>query len=164
MGKEQQDDPTLTRVREWIVDKASPTRLELRGEAEDLHQYANMLPQLSVDDSGLLMRSTKLEEWEAASRKQLLVPSSLKDAVFKWSHEHRTAGHSGAAATLFRVQQRFFWRGMHRELQQKVAKCVKCIEKIRSILSKGTQHVPGLSGYVGEKFNVDIVGPLPITV
>ena len=55
MGKEQQDDPTLTRVREWIVDKASPTRLELRGEAEDLHQYANMLPQLSVDDSGLLM-------------------------------------------------------------------------------------------------------------
>ena len=163
MGKEQQDDPTLTRVREWKVDKASPTRLELRGETEELHHYSKMLTQLSIDDGGLLLRSTKLEEWEAASRKQLLVPCSLRDAVFHWSHEHKTAGHFGAAATLYRVQQRFSWPGMRLELQQKVAKYVKCIEKIQSVPSGGAQHVPGLTGYVGEKLNVDLVGSLPIT-
>ena len=112
MGKGQQDDPTLTKVREWIRDKVSPTKLELRGETEKLHQYANLLSQLSVDDSGLLMRSTKLEGWEANPRKQLLVPSNLWYAVFKWSHKNRTAGHFGVAATLYRVQQRFFWPGM----------------------------------------------------
>ena len=52
---------------------------------------------------------------------------------------------------------------MRRELQQKVAEWVKCIEKIRSVPSRGTQHVPGITGYVGEKLNVDLVGPLPTT-
>ena len=55
------------------MDKVSPTKLVLRGETEELHQYANLLSQLSVDDIGLLMRSTKLEGWEANPRKQLLV-------------------------------------------------------------------------------------------
>ena len=52
---------------------------------------------------------------------------------------------------------------MRREVQQKVAECVKCIEKIRSVPSRGTQHVPGTTGYVGEKLNIDLVGPLPTT-
>ena len=49
IGTGQQDDPTLTKVREWIVSKAKPTKLELRGETEELHQYANLLPQQSID-------------------------------------------------------------------------------------------------------------------
>ena len=111
----------------------------------------------------MLVRDTKLEEWEASPRKQLLIPSNLRSSVFRWSHEHRTAGHFGIAATVYKVQQRFFWPGMRRELQQKVAECVKCIEKIRSVPSRGTQHVPGTTGYVGEKLNIDLVGPLPTT-
>ena len=83
------------------MGKANPTQLEFRGETEELHQYAGLLSQLSVDDSGISMRSTKLEGWEANPRKQLLVPSNLRDAVFRWSHEHRTAGHFGVAATVY---------------------------------------------------------------
>ena len=37
------------------------------------------------------------------------------------------------------------------------------IEKIRSVPSRGTQHVPGTKGYAGEKLNVDLVRPLPTT-
>ena len=108
IGKGQQDDPALTKVREWIMSKTNPTKLELRGETEELNQYANLLPQLSIDERSLLVRDTKLEEWEASPRKQLLIPSNLRNSVFRWSHEHRTAGHFGVAATIYKVQQRFF--------------------------------------------------------
>ena len=163
IGKGQQDDPTLIKIREWIISRTKPSKLELRGETEELHQYANLLPQLLIDERNLLVRNTKLEEWEASSRKQLLIPSNLRNSVFKWCHEHRTAGHFGMTATVYKVQQRFFWPGMRREIQQKVTECVKCIEKIRSVPSRGTQHVPGTTGYVGEKLNIDLVGPLPTT-
>ena len=128
IGKGQQDDPTLTKIRGWIMGKANPTQLEFKGETEELHQYAGLLSQLSVNDSGILMRSTKLEGWEANPRKQLLVPSNGLDAVFGWSHKHRTAGYFRVAATVYKVQHRFFWPGLHREMQQKVAECVKCIK------------------------------------
>ena len=39
IGKGQQDDPKLTKVREWIVSKAKPTKLELRGRQKS---YINM--------------------------------------------------------------------------------------------------------------------------
>ena len=100
IGKGQQDDPTLTKVREWIISKTYPTKLELRGETEELHQYANLLSQLSIDERGLLVRDTKLEEWEASPRKQLLIPSNLRNSMFRWSQEHRTAGHFGVTATV----------------------------------------------------------------
>ena len=93
IGKGQQDDPTMTKVRGWIMGKANLTQLEFRGETEELHRYAGWLSQLSVNDSGILRRSTKLDGWEANPRKQLLFPSNVLDAVFGWSHKHNTVGY-----------------------------------------------------------------------
>ena len=69
IGKGQQDDPTMTKVRGWIMGKANLTQLEFRGETEELHRYAGRLSQLSVNDSGILRRSTKLDGWEANPKK-----------------------------------------------------------------------------------------------
>ena len=52
IGKGQQDDPTMTKVRGWIMGKAKLTQLEFRRETEELHRYAGRLSPLSVNDSG----------------------------------------------------------------------------------------------------------------
>ena len=46
-------------------------------------------------------------------------------------------------ATVYKVQQRFFWRGMHRKLQQKVAECVKCIENDQVVIKRNAHLYHG---------------------
>ena len=89
------------------------------------------------------MRSTKLEGWEANPSKQLLVPRNMLASSFGWSHKHSTVGYFRVAATVYKVQQRFLWPEMHREMQQKVAECVKCIENDQIVMNRNAHQYQG---------------------
>jgi len=46
---------------------------------------------------------------------QLVVPNELREKVVSLAHDTLSAGHRGAGKTLSRVQQEFYWPGVHVE-------------------------------------------------
>jgi len=65
---------------------------------------------------------------------QLVVPNELREKVVSLAHDTLLAGHRGAGKTLSRVQQEFYWPGIHEYVTRYVASCDLCQRNI----SKGT--------------------------
>jgi len=65
---------------------------------------------------------------------QLVVPTELRQKVVSLAHDTLLAGHSGAGKTLHRVQQEFYWPGVHDYIMRYVASCDLCQRNV----SKGT--------------------------
>ena len=79
----------------------------------------------------------------------------------KWFPWHTIAGHRGAGKTLSRVQQEFYWPGVHDYVTRYVASCDLCQRNV----SKGTvaKAPMGKLPLIGTPFSVmcvDIVGPI----
>jgi len=83
---------------------------------------------------------------------------ALRHAV---AHDTLLSGHRGTAKTLMRVQQEFYWPGIHNFVTRYVALCDLCQRNV----SKGTigKAPMGKLPLVGTPFStvcVDIIGPL----
>jgi len=65
---------------------------------------------------------------------QLVVPKELREKVVLLAHDTLLAGHRGAAKTLSRAQQKFYWPGVHEFVTRYVASCDLCQRNV----SKGT--------------------------
>ena len=65
---------------------------------------------------------------------QLVVPTEMREKVVSVAHDTLLAGHRGAAKTLSRVQQEFYWPGVHECVTRYVASCDLCQRNV----SKGT--------------------------
>ena len=92
---------------------------------------------------------------------QLVVPKELREKVVSLAHDTLLAGHRGPAKTLSRVQQEFYWPGIHDYVTRYVASCDLCQRNV----SKGTvSKAPlGKLPLVETPFSVicvDIVGPI----
>jgi len=57
---------------------------------------------------------------------QLVVPKGLREKVVALVHDTLLAGHIGAAVTLSRVQQEFYWRAVHGCVTRYMASCDLC--------------------------------------
>ena len=65
---------------------------------------------------------------------QLVVPNKLREKVVSLARDTLLAGHRGAGKTLSRVQQEFYWPGIHEYVTSYVASCDLCQRNV----SKGT--------------------------
>jgi len=90
-----------------------------------------------------------------------VVPKELREKVVSLAHDTLLAGHRGPAKTLRRVEQEFYWPGVHEFVTRYVASCDLCQRNV----SKGTvSKAPlGKLPLVETPFSVicvDIVGPI----
>ena len=95
---------------------------------------------------------------------QLVVPTEMREKVLSVAHDRLLAGHRGAAKTLSRAQQEFYWRGVHEFVNIYVASCDLCQRNV----SKGT--VPkapmGKLSLISTPFSticVDLIGSISPT-
>ncbi|TKS65275.1 Retrovirus-related Pol polyprotein [Collichthys lucidus] len=89
-------------------------------ENEDVRQLLREWSRLQIDGDGILQRKT-------ATRKQLVVPVSLKPVVYK--HLHEEMGHLGADRMVALARERFFWPKMRQEMEHYVTKVCCCIKR-----------------------------------
>ena len=92
---------------------------------------------------------------------QLVVPKGLREKVVALVHDTLLAGHIGAAVTLSRVQQEFYWRAVHGCVTRYMASCDLCQRNV----SRGTvpKALLGKLPSVDTSFSVicvDIIGPM----
>ena len=57
-------------------------------------------------------------------RKQLVIPRSLIEEVLQWCHNDPTNGHLGIHKTYYKIQERFFWVGMYKDVDYYCKSCV----------------------------------------
>jgi len=94
---------------------------------------------------------------------QLCLPETVVDQVLLACHADVTAGHLGVTRTVHKIQQRYFWPGMRRQIIRFVLSCVDCQMK------KRIQKAP--AGFMRsvrvskpfEKVGIDLIGPFPLT-
>jgi hypothetical protein len=60
---------------------------------------------------------------------QLCLPKSLIEQVLLACHSDVTAGHLGVTRTTYKIQQRYYWPGMRRQITRFVLSCVDCQTK-----------------------------------
>lgn len=56
----------------------------------------------------------------------LFVPEALHSKVIHWAHSSVLSCHPGVARTMFRIQQRFWWPSMKKNVAEYVAACPVC--------------------------------------
>ncbi|XP_072036114.1 uncharacterized protein [Amphiura filiformis] len=94
---------------------------------------------------------------------QLYVPITFVDTVLNNCHDHVLAAHFGFQRTYSKIRQRYFWKGMYRDVDNWVRSCISCSQRKthrhKVIAPMQIMKVPGAF----QRVSVDILGPLPIT-
>ena len=77
------------------------------------------------------------------------------------AHDHELSGHFGIDATYNRVKERYYWKGMRKDIEAYVKSCNNCQRRGKPV---GKHELNVIK--VKEPFyqiGIDVVGPLPIT-
>ena len=61
-----------------------------------------------------------------------------------------------------RAKTKWYYPGMYADLKRKIRSCSSCLAKAR-VKDKDCAHRPRKSGFPGERLNIDLVGPLPVS-
>ena len=158
--KKQAEDDILRAVRGWVCQGHLPEKKDLRGLHQDAQQYAQLFESLKLQPDGVLAQEL---DTAFGLKTRILVPDSLKDAIFKMSHGHQTAGHFGVTATVARVRRNFYYPGMNQDIRTRVGTCLPCLAKITKEKLRAGVHVPAKNGFPMQSIYVDLVGPLSVT-
>ena len=96
-------------------------------------------------------------------KRLILLPQSMRHSVFKQLHATVTAGHLGFRKTYHKIQNRFHWFGIHRDVERYCLQCDACaMRKQPQRKSKGPLQLYQV-GQVLERIAIDIQGPYPIS-
>ena len=97
--------------------------------------------------------------------RRLWVPQSLQGLIIHDNHDVPMAGHLGSNKTLQRIQMKYFWRGMQRDVEGWIRSCEKC-----GLHNPLPQNKPRSAQYTGptdikafERISMDVMGPFPVT-
>lgn len=92
---------------------------------------------------------------------QLLIPQLHRATILNLAHTHPLGAHLGVEKTKGRILQRFFWPGIHKEIENYCRGCPEC----QRVAPKPTYRNPLIPLPIietpFERIGLDIVGPLP---
>ena len=103
-------------------------------------------------------------EKDGVRKLQLVVPKSLRAPLLALHHASPLGGHLSVAKTFKRLQQRFFWEGMYRDLRKYLKSCLPCtLSRAAEKERHGLLMLRETVGYPGECVSMDLMGPLDPT-
>lgn len=83
-----------------------------------------------------------------------------KQMILNDYHILPTAGHAGIKRTLKTIKQKYFWKGMHKDITDFVKSCLKC-QKYKATNKERTPSIVTTTADTAfEKIFMDLVGPL----
>ena len=94
----------------------------------------------------------------------IVVPRSLRKAMFKLIHEDLSNGHLGVKRTKHQLRKRAYWVGWSRDVQRFCLGCTQCATYFRGKPPKQGFLKPIESGEFGERLSIDVTGPHPKSV
>ena len=117
----QQQDPIIKRfLTYWDADK-KPDAKDRRTERKETVSLLKQWDKLHREE-GILWRV--VTDPVQGRMKQLVLPSTLKERVLK--SLHGDLRHQGIERTMHLVQSRYYWPGMHSDVEHYIKKCERC--------------------------------------
>ena len=120
----QCEDPTLSKVRQWIRLGERPPWEEMKLEGRSLRSYWAMYSSLVLIEDVLHVQM--IVNGKRDSQVRLVVPEAVRRQIFQYLHTHRTGGHLGEKKVVAKALQRFWWPGARRDLIRWVQYCDRC--------------------------------------
>ena len=118
----QQQDPGVGPLISFVTRKVKPKPHQIP-QASDLVKLLRQFDKLFLQRGVLYRRTTHNGE----SRQQLVLPKALRNLALQGLHDD--VGHMGIDRTLSLVQDRFYWPGMARAVEEKVKNCDRCLRR-----------------------------------
>ena len=161
LARLQREDPDLGPVMEWLDEGQPPSREEAASWSPLTRELWLGWDQLKRVD-GVLYRCTP-EVLPRVSTMQLLIPRVLRQEVLQFCHDSFFGGHLGPEKTVQRVQQRFHWAGLRRDVKHHIQSCSSC-GRLQRAKGRGRASLQDYRvGYPMDRVAIDIKGPLPRT-
>ena len=155
---EQASDPILKKVLEWLQLGKRPEWQEISKQGMELKHYWHNFDLLELDNN---MMYQKVVTDDRSLKRLILLPQCMRHSVFKQLHAKITAGHLGFKKTYHKIQNRFHWYGMCRDVERYCLQCDTCaMKKQPQRKAKGPLQLYQV-GQVLERIAIDIQGPYP---
>ena len=147
--------------RDWVLG-LSQDELRRLQEKDKTLQNLDKGPHgpMFYKKNGLLYRQWQPRQQTAEPVEQLVLPQACRKSVLELAHTIPLAGHMGRDKTARRIQQRFYWPTLFKDVADYCQKCPDC----QKTDTQGRRRVPLVPiPIVQEPFEriaMDIVGPL----
>jgi len=123
----------------WRIDLSSFDVAQLQKNDAFMKKIIDSLLQLDARSSGHEPSVRNLEDYAIhedvlykanfnITRRswKLCIPSKLKLKIMKSIHEDEVGGHLGSARMYHLMSERYFWKGMFKNIKRYVRSCRKC--------------------------------------
>lgn len=89
--------------------------------------------------------------------------TEIESVIFEF-HNSLTGGHIGIKKTIGRLKEIYSWPNMKRDIERYIKNCESCQKNKITKKTKMPMVITSTSNKSGEKWALDIVGPMPLTV
>jgi len=119
-------------------------------------------------DSLEVQNGVLYKRWETPNLKntvvQLIVPKIRIKQILEEAHDSPSGGHFGINKTLEKIRKRFYWATCKQDVEEWCKSCKICLAK-RGPTGKGKSPLQIYNvGAPFERIQMDILGPLPLTI
>ena len=90
---------------------------------------------------------------------QLVVPKAFQELILEMAHKTKYGAHLAYQKVLSKLQMRYYWPGMNRDLKDYIERCVPCARFKQGPNRRGELH-PVKARATWHMLGVDVVGPL----
>ena len=127
----------------------------MRGKAREVLEVFN--PEVFKMKDGVLMFTKAANKNRIGEVWQICLPESMVKEVWSLCHQSDLGGHRGLEGTLNKFLKGFFLLSERQKLRFLTVRCDTCFTKEQKKLVRTGEHVPSLTGYVGEKLYIDLI-------
>ena len=151
----QRRDPELAALIDFLENDILPTN--------DKYTCKILLTSENfyIGQDGLLYNidlNRRRNACESFSR--LVIPAALRLEILSNVHDHVAGSHFGFNKTFSKLKQRYWWKGMFKDVEHWVKSCVECSMRKPP---RNSEKAPLLPIPVGafDRVAVDVLGPFP---
>ena len=146
----QRRDPELAAVTDFLENDILPTN------NKDARKILLTSDNFYIGQDGLLYHIDFNRRRNAReSFSQLVVPAALRFEILSNVHDHIAGAHFGLNKTFSKLKQRYWWKGMFKDVEHWVKSCVECSNSKRASLLP----IPVAGAF--DRVAVDVLGPFP---
>ena len=151
-----------------IQDEVHLDRQGLAAEqkADDTLQKAWIEAQGDANPSYVVQDDLLYHVYENGGSQQklrLVVPKKRRQRLVKLAHTSPLAAHLGRKKTTEKLQRRFYWPGLTKDVRDSVRQCMEC-QRV-NLARQGKAPLVNLPVIMTpfDRIAIDIIGPLPLT-
>ena len=151
----QRCDPELSEIIDFLETDVLPS------DDKSARRILLVSDTFYVGQDGLLYHlESKKNRSARDSYSQLVVPPAMRFEILSNLHDHMVGAHFGVHKTFHKVKQRYWWKGMFKDIEYWCKSCTGCSMRKTPRSSKRAPLLPLPVENAFDRVAVDVLGPI----